>query len=85
MKKLVIKHTYEIVGHISIGAMCNNLKDSGGSLHCMLSTGAVYFIEDLNDCHLSEISKSWDWIQEQRKNKKLYLISPTIVTESFLT
>lgn len=85
MKKLIIKHTYEIVDHITIEAMCKYLKDSGGSIHCMLSTGAAYFIEDLNDCHLSEISESWGWIQVQPKNKKLYLISSTIDTESFLT
>ena len=85
MKKLIIKHTYEIVGHISIGEMCKNLKDSGGDVHCMLSKGWLYFIEDLDDCHIAEIASSWPWIQEQNKNRKLYIISSTIDTESFLT
>lgn len=85
MKKLIIKHTYEIVGHFTIGEMWKNLTDSGGDIYCMSSIGGSYFIEDLNDCHLAEIATSWPWIQEQNKNRKLYIIGRTIDTESFLT
>lgn len=71
MLKYICERIYNCQ-EIIIQEMINTLKDSNGTIDCMLPF--THFIETPGE-RPSLISNNWGWIQDQPVNKKLILLS----------
>ena len=53
------------------GEVVKKLINSQGNPNCMMG---YCWIENEDDCPMNFVD-SWDWLQSQRKNKKIYILS----------
>ena len=67
----VVKETiWNIVEHVTIRTLLERFKASKENIHCM--HGLKYAVDV--DGELREFHNSWNWIQTQNLEKKLYVI-----------
>lgn len=70
--KVVHHIEYEIMGRFTCGEIIDVFNKSGGNVMCR-PFGGSYFMDTLDD-DVHMIFTSWAWIQDQRGNKKIYIL-----------
>lgn len=68
--KIVKETIWNVVEHVTVRTLLERFKASGGDVHCM--HGLKYAVDV--DSELCEFHNSWNWIQTQNLEKRLYVI-----------
>lgn len=63
---------YWIIDRLTVEQMIQHLKNSGGDLRCY---PGLYLLDNSDKfASVNRISKCWDWIQIQNKNRKFTIL-----------
>lgn len=78
MKKLIVKHTFEVVAHISVATLCDTIDSYSGN--------GYYIVEDTDftdGWKLYTIDK--EWLKTKQKDEKVYIVSDHIEIDTYIT